>query len=146
MIDLYRNIDLFCPGTIEFIFDIIYQLGYTDEDLNSPSKETIVKKDVLKSIKDLMELNVLSVKSWYEKSEFSKENPEIDEIINRIDGIWFKGAKYPDFFNMVLFDVPDWYINTLKDLGMSDTTNWKNFVETHIGDLEQWIKKNKPRD
>ena len=29
---------------------------------------------------------------------------------------------------------------------MTDTTNWETFVNYKIGDLEQWIEENRPKN
>lgn len=134
-----KNIDLFCPGTNAFIFDFIYQLGYYDRDFGNLNKENTIKKEVLEAIKILIYLEVMYIKNWYDKQEISKNLMTTNAIIEEIDKIWFNSARYPDFFNMLLFGNPEWYFNSLKKIGMSETTDWKTFVNENIGNLEKWI-------
>jgi len=55
------------------------------------------------------------------------------------------GADFSDFNSMPMFKHKDWYLNALKEKGLTHTTNWECFVENEIGDFKQWIMKNKPR-
>ncbi len=45
---------------------------------------------------------------------------------------------------MVIFGSQKWYIKKLENLGLTHTTDWEWFVENKIGNLEDWIKKNRP--
>lgn len=146
MKNLYDNINLFCPGTNEFIFDFIYQLGYSDKDLKKLKGRKKIKKEVLEVLQYLIELDILSVKLWLHKPELNKKRISTNQTINEIDKVWFINARYPDFYNMVLFGVPDWYYKSLKKNGFSETMDWKTFVEEKIGNLEQWIENNKPKN
>ena len=136
-----ENISLFAPSSNEFLYNFIYQLGYKDEDANDWKARFIV----LSVIKELFELRVLSVHSWCNDEKLNNENLSIDEIINRIDYLWKKNTKYPDYYNMLVFGTQKWYIDKLRSLGMTNTTDWNSFVEKKIGNLEKWIELNKPK-
>tara|TARA_R110000868_G_scaffold353024_2_gene614258 strand:- start:21 stop:461 length:441 start_codon:yes stop_codon:yes gene_type:complete len=144
MREVFKNIDLFCPGSNEFLNHFIYTLGYSDIELESPKMEDKIKKEVLITVKHLIELGVLNIKSWYNRPEMSKKEITIDEVMKELDKVWFLGARYPDFYNMVVFGVPKWYDKALKDEGFTINTDWKTFVNLKIGDLEKWIEKNNP--
>lgn len=51
-----------------------------------------------------------------------------------------------DFYTIACFETKGWYVNKMRDLGMSPTRNWKMFVEEEIGDLEKWIMENRPEN
>ena len=55
--------------------------------------------------------------------------------------MWFENAIFPDFYGIVMFGNEKWYTDKLEDLGLTQTTNWENFVKTKIGDLEKWIEE-----
>lgn len=137
-----KNLDLVCPNPFEFLTELLSLLGYSNKEYNLKT----TREDVLETLKLLFELQVLDVHTWYAKPQLNNLDLSIIEKLNHINEIWFKGAKYPDFYNMMIFVSPDWYINQTKELGLTMTTNWKTFVKENIGDLEQWIEKNKPNE
>lgn len=141
---LFKNIDLFCPGTNEFIFDFIYGLGYSDKDLQRLEDRNKIKKEVLLVIKFLLEIDVIKVKTWLNKTESKEVNDFVNQSIEEINKVWFVNASYPDFYNMVLFGPSDWYYDALKNIGFTETTDWKVFVREKIGDLENWIEEKRP--
>ena len=137
-----KNVNLFCPGANEFLYDYIYLLGYTDNASNDWKARHIV----LSVLKHLLELDIIYIYSWYNQPELKGKRMTIDEIIKKIDNLWFENAIFPDFYNMVMFGSKKWYIEALRKLGMTHTTNWEAFVKETIGDLEQWIEENRPKD
>ena len=54
--------------------------------------------------------------------------------------------KDPNFYGMVTFGSKKWYVNKLEEQGLTDTTDWETFVKNKIGDLEQWIEENRPKN
>ena len=135
-----NNIDLFCPWTNEYLFDYIYALGYTDKDLSNSK----IKTEVLFVLKMLLSYQVINIYDWGEDSPLSTTNITPDETISEIDRIWFDAATYEDFFKMVMFGTPDWYTHKLKEMGMTETTNWQTFVNNNIDDLKKWLEENQP--
>lgn len=135
------KIDLLCPQSNELLLDFVYLLGYDDMDLQNQN----VKEDTLFVIEQLLEIDILYVHKWYENPKLDNTKLSVKETLDHLDKIWFKGAKYPDFFNMVIFGSKDWYVKKLQSLGMNHTTNWKWFVKNKIGNLEKWIEENRPK-
>lgn len=136
-----KNINLFCPWTNEYLFDYIYTLGYADKDL----PDWRIKIVVLSTVKILLSYNIVNIYKWIDNNQLSSQNLTTDEIILEIDKIWFESATYEDFFKMVMFGTPEWYTNKLKEIGMTETTNWQVFVNENIGDLKKWIEENRPQ-
>ena len=136
------NVNLFSPCSNEFLFDFIYLLGYTDKEINDKK----IKEDVLSTLEILFNLKIIFIYKWFKESELNDRDLSIGETIAHINRIWFKGATYPDFYNMVMFGSQKWYVDKLWDMGMSHTTNWKWFVENKIGNLEKWIEENRPKE
>src|SRR5690606_40910780 len=128
------------PG-IELLPEIIGLLGYGNYQYDD--KKT--RDDVLSTLKILLELDVIYIFKWFNNPELNEKTMSIDEILSTIDRLWFKGAEYPDIYGIVMFGPQKWYIDNLRKMGLSDTTDWKWFVNNKIGDLEKWIKTNAPK-
>lgn len=140
-----KYIDLYCPLNAEHLWDFIAAVLDEKNEKYSARKET--KKEVLKIIAKQLKFKLLYAgNNWRNQSAIERWDLTNDEVMKKIDEIWFENAKYPDFFNMVWFRYEDWYKNKIEELGMTQTTNWKDFVKNKIGDLEQWIEDNKPKD
>lgn len=136
-----KNINLFTPDGIEFISDILQSIGYDDFTTNE------ARRDGLRTINKLFELELIEVFHWgnYQNELKNKVIPDFDKMMY-IQELWHKGADFEDFTNMPMFKFKDWYLNALNKNGMTSTTNWGNFVKKNIGDLEKWIKENRPKD
>ncbi len=133
-----QRVGVFCPNINEFLFDFIYNLGYSDSDFLRPD----VKIEVLEVIELLLSLDLIYVYKWY--NEIEEKNPSLKGTLEKINRIWFEGATYPDFYNMVIFGSTEWYVQKLENLGMTQTSDWQIFVANEIGDLQSWIYENKP--
>ena len=140
--NIFKNeyINLFCPNSNEYLFDYIYILGYKDID----SKNWKSRLVVLSVIEYLLREKIIFVHNWPNHDELDKKM-SVKNIIKTIDKLWFENAIFPDFYGIVMFDNEKWYTDKLEDLGLTQTTNWENFVKTKIGDLEKWIEENKPK-
>ncbi len=141
--DLFKkeNINLLCPYSFEFLNHLIGQLGYNQEsydDLN-------VKQNVLNTLNYIFDLEILEVYDWINNPQLKNQDMSYKEIVSAIDDLWVKGIEYPDFYGIVLFGPKGWYVKKLEKMGMTHTTDWQNFIEDKIGDLEKWIEKNKPK-
>ena len=143
-IDLFddRYIYLLCPNGIEYIWEVYMHLDMNDDDAIEPNN----KKIVLSVLKKLMSYGVVIVDQWFQKPELNNLSLSIDDTIKYINEIWHENSKYPDLYNMVLFASSDWYVNKTKELGFTETTDWKTFVKKNIGDLESWIEDNRPKN
>ncbi len=133
-------IGLFCPDSNEYLYNYIYELGYTDND----SKNWKCRYIVLSVIKYLLDNQVIYIYDWPNYPEIKKNMSNAD-IIKTIDKLWLKESKYPDFFGMVIFGTSKWYKDNLERLGLTIYTDWNKFVQSEIGDLEKWIENNKPK-
>lgn len=136
-----NNIELFMPDGVEFIYTILQNIGFTDFSTNE------AREKGLETIKKLLELNLIDVFHWGEHhSSLKDENISNDELICHLENIWFNGADFEHFSNMIMFKFKDWYLSALKNAGLTNTTNWKTFIKENIGDLEKWIEENKPKE
>lgn len=140
-----ENVNLFAPYSNEYLFDFIYLLDYSDNDLKSVQQGKKIKFEVIDVIKKLLDLKIILIYSWCNNPELNNKNLTIEETIFHIETIWFNGATFPDFYGMVMFGTQKWYADKLWEIGMTHTTNWESFVNEKIGDLEEWIEKNKPK-
>lgn len=135
-----KNIELFSPEGVEFIYNILDSVGITD------FKSLEAKNIGLTIIKKLFGLGLIEVYHWGTYHEdLNGQELSLKQIIALIEKVWFVGADYPDFFGMPMFKYKDWYLKALEKEGLTITTNWKTFVKEEIGDLEQWIEKNRPK-
>ncbi|WP_067032132.1 hypothetical protein [Allomuricauda sp. CP2A] len=137
-----ENLNLFAPNDgVEFIYSILQNLGYRDFTTKR------ARSHGLAVIKQLFELDLIEVFSWGEnKKLFDNIILTKNQTLALIDNIWFIGADFSDFISMPMFKHKEWYIEALKKEGLNSTTNWKTFVKEKIGDLEQWIEKNRPKE
>ena len=145
MVDIFSEelIDLFCPyDSLEHIHNILYNIGYGYE--NEGSKEA--KADGLAVIGKLLELNLIEVFHWGpEHSSRNGKSFTKEEILDYVDRTWKEGMKYPDFYGLIMFKYKDWYINAFEEEGFTIYTDWRTFVYTKIGNIEDFIKKHSPQ-
>ena len=136
-----KNIDLFHPEGVEFIYSILQNLGYRD----FTSKQARIHG--LQVIRQLFEMDLIAVFHWGEHHNLlSNLGLNKDQTIQLIDNIWFPSADYSDFLGMPMFGHKEWYLEALKRAGLTSTTDWKTFVKDKIDDLEQWIEENRPKN
>jgi len=136
-----KNSGILCPHAFEFVSFLLGFLGFSEEEYDTPE----ARNEVLTTLHLLLELDVLAVQTWFAKPELDEKSLSVDEMIKFIDEIWFRGARFPDFYDMVLFTSTDWYEQKLRELGLTYTTDWHFFLDNVIGDLEKWIKENRPK-
>lgn len=138
-----KNILLFEPyDGIEFIYSILQNIGYY------PDFTTLkARRDGLRTVNQLFELDLIEIFHWgsYE-NELKNQELSIFDKMMYLQELWFIGANFENFSNMPMFKYKKWYLSKLEKLGMTDTTNWENFVENKIGNIEQWIKSNSPKN
>jgi len=134
-------LEFYCPHSIELLFDLFYKFNIkTNESYNKKSKQL-----VLNAIKVLLSQNIIMLGSFDDGENFIEWNIKKEDVLKKIDRKWKIDAEFPDFYNIVWIKYQDWYVYKLKDMGFKSTTNWSSFIENEIGDLEQWIKDNKPK-
>ncbi len=133
-------IGLFSPYSNEYLYNYIYELGYTDKDSGNWKCRFIV----LSTINYLLENKIIYIYDWPNHPSINKKLSN-EDIIKTIDKSWLQESKYPDFFGMVIFGTSQWYKDNLERLGMTIYTDWNKFVQSEIGDLEKWIENNKPK-
>ena len=137
-----KNIDLFMPNDgVEYIYSILQNLGYHDFTTR------IAREHGLNTIRQLFELDLIEVFSWGKHQNlFSNLDFTAQQKMKLIENIWFVGADFSDFVEMVMFKHKDWYLKELVNEGLQTTgVNWKTFVDDRIGDLENWINQNRPK-
>jgi hypothetical protein len=104
------------------------------------------RQEGLSILQNLFKLKLIEIFHWGKHHEIIKQlDLNTKQTIKFIDVTWFEGADFEDFVDMPMFKYKDWYLNALKNEGLTHTTNWKSFVEEKIGNLEKWIEENKPK-
>ncbi|MBO0324181.1 hypothetical protein J0X14_17865 [Muricauda sp. CAU 1633] len=136
-----KHIDIFIPDNIEFISFILTSLGYGNT--NESSEEA--REHGLDTIEKLLELELIEVFSWghYEDKLKGKEIPLIKKMRYMAE-LWPKGAKRGDFYEMPMFKYKDWYLEALER-DAKDFDTYEDFFKK-IGNLEQWIEQNRPKE
>ncbi|MBL7472915.1 hypothetical protein [Robertkochia sediminum] len=134
-----KNRELFMPDGVEYIYNILNNIGYSDYTSAEAKTEGM---EVIKALFELDLIEVFSYGNYHLK--FSNERLSVDEVLAHLDKVWFIGADFSDFVSMPMFKFKDWYLRALKEAGLTDTTEWNNFVREEIGDLQKWIGENRP--
>lgn len=137
-----ENLSYFCPYSFEFINHLIGLLGYSQNKYD----EINTREKVFEVLTELFNLNIIYVFSWFDKPELEEKKMNVSEILKEIDKAWFFGAKYPDFYSMIMFGYSKWYVDALTELGFDNTVNWKIFVQENIGDIKEWAKEKQPKE
>lgn len=139
---MMTHLEFYCPHSIELLFDFF---GKFDIKTNEPYDKN-KKQLVFNAINELLIQNIIIVGSIDDGKNFMHWNIENEDVLNKIEQKWKGNTEFPDFYNIVWFKYQKWYLDKLNDMGFKSTTNWNSFIETEIGDLEDWIKTNKPKD
>ena len=134
-----KSIDLFMPDGVEYIHNVLANIGWQDYTSEQAREEG------LRVIAKLLELDLIEVFHFgrYHR-KFREQQLSKDELMDHLRKVWFVGADFTDFTGMPMFKFKDWYLNALREAGFTDTTEWKEFVEEQIGDLEKWIADKRP--
>jgi len=138
-----ERIDVFCPNHTEYLWDIIAVI----KNDNKYISENVLKHFTLAYVAEMIEKEIIHVgNEWISNNTLKYWELSKEEVINKIDEMWFKNAEYPDFLEMVWFGYQNWYIEALKNVGNGkEKILWKDFVKNNIGNLEKWIEENKPK-
>ena len=138
-----KNLNLLAYGGdgLEFFHSIMFSLGYSYDDI--PSE--YARESALLAIEKLFENDLIRIVRWGDDEKFfENKNFTLRESMLIIRAKWISDFSIPDFYGSIIFGLEDWYTNALEKEGITDTTDWKWFVENKIGDLRQFIKENKP--
>lgn len=138
-----KNILLFEPENgVEMIYYILDNINHYN---NFTTKEA--RRDGLTAINKLFELDLIEIFHWGEyESELENKELSIFQKMMYLQELWFVGADFGDFAGMPMFKFKDWYINKLKEFGLEEYNDWTKFVNEKIGNLENWILENKPKN
>ena len=142
--EIYNKCDLFLfhPEGIEYVYNVLENLGYTNKEYSSKEART----EGLEIINSLLELNMIEIFSWNSTDISTDKNISNREIMNRLKNVWFVGADFPDFIQMPMFKYKHWYLDALEKKGFKQHKGiWSGFVKSHIVDLIQFIKSNNPK-
>lgn len=137
-----KNIGIFSPYSgIELIDYILNNINHYKD---FTTKEA--RRDCLRAINKLFELELIEVFYWGKyQHELKNKELSIFENMMYLQELWFVGANFADFSFMPMFKYKDWYIEKLEEFGMTETTDWIEFVQNKIGNLEKWIEDNRPK-
>ena len=137
------RVDIFCPMYNEYLWDIISII----KNDNKYISDSLLKEFTLSYINEMLSKDLIYIGSeWNKNKRLIKWIKPIEQTINDIAKMWFEGADFGDFYGMVWFGYEDWYLEALKNEGFRNKKMlWKDFVKNNIGDLEQWIEKNRPK-
>lgn len=135
-----KNIELFMPDGVEYIYTILQGIGYSNNNFKSRKG----RQEALEIIQKLFELELIEVFRWGEHHNKLKDKDiSNEEIMKHIKEVWFIGADFEDFISMPMFKYKDWYLNALEK-GGENFSLWIDFFN-EIGDLEKWIEENRPK-
>lgn len=138
------RIDIFCPSYNEYLWDIISII----KNDNKYISDELLRKFTLSYINEMITKDIIYIGSeWDKEKRLIKWVKPKEQIMNDINKMWFKNATYPDFLEMIWFGYEEWYAKKLNSLGFGkDNTLWRDFVTKKIGNLEQWIEENRPKE
>ena len=138
-----KYLQIFSPTWTEYLWDIIAIIKNNDKNISKVE----IKKHTLNYIKLMLKNNLIKVGNEWENKKLIFWDLSNEMILKKIDTMWFDGANYPDFLNMVWFGYQEWYIEALKKIGYGkEKILWTDFVDKNIGDLEKWIEGNRPKE
>ena len=140
----YSDFFSYDDETIDYLNKIGNTLNYTEEDLKYPK----ARKEVLDVIRELLKLGIIEVKHWGEDHDLiQKLKLNTDQTLVFLEEVWPKNLEYPDYFGFITLGYKKWYMKKMDELGyVQFNTDWKSFVKEKIGDLKQWIEKNRPKE
>lgn len=135
-----KYLEIFSPTWTEYLWDIISIIKNNDKFISKAE----TKKNTLNYITIMLKNNMVKVGNEWENKKLIYWDLSNEEILKKIDLMWFDDAEYPDFLNMVWFGYQEWYIKALKKEGYKkERILWADFVDKNIGNFEKWIEKNK---
>lgn len=133
-------LDLLCPYNIEFLFDLIGYLNIPQEAYFDDS----TKKVTLNTLDILLEMKIVQIDHWPSKTSLNGQILNSSDILREIKSLWNSSSKFEDFYSIVCIAPSEWYLKELERKGLKNTSQWKGFVQSKIGNLNQWIQENTP--
>lgn len=136
-----KNISLLNPYAIESL----YHLGVFIKDKNLNLELNRLKDLTLEAFTYLIENNIVYVleRNCMGNKEFNKLKLSKNNIIRAAKEKLLSLENFDELYDFFWFKYQDWYRLGLENNGLSYTVNWNKFIEDNIGDLRQWIDKNK---
>lgn len=134
--------NFYIPYKIELLFDFFPELNVRVDKYYSSDE----KKEVLKWVRKLLEERIIFAGEFGDDKKLKRWDLSIDKIIDKISANWKEDIDFPGFYNIVWFGYEDWYINALKKEGYNDELDWKWFLDNKIGEIEVWVKENRPKN
>ncbi|MEW2922282.1 hypothetical protein AB1A65_12485 [Muricauda sp. ANG21] len=93
-------------------------------------------------------MDIIHVIHWGEHHDLIKKlNLDVKQTTIFIKEVWPENMEYPDYFGFISLGYKSWYMKKMDELGyVQFNTDWKTFVKEKIGNLEQWIEQNRPKE
>tara|TARA_R100001377_G_C3142603_1_gene93263 strand:+ start:199 stop:648 length:450 start_codon:yes stop_codon:yes gene_type:complete len=145
--DIFKNIyiDILHPFHLENLWQLV---KYVENKTNN-LKPNELKEITLKILTFLLNeklIYILENNFMYNK-DFKRTHLSNTLIMQSINEKWTSSISDDDLYNLAWFKFEDWYINKLSEKGLNIyTMDWNKFLEDNIGDLEQWINHNRPKN
>lgn len=127
---------------VDTIQHILHSIGYEYKDLGRKA----TRIEGLKIIELLLKNDIIYVSYWGKYHNIVKYlDLNIRQTMLYIETVWFEGANYMDFEEMISFGYKDWYLKKTKEYGIDINTDWDWFANEFVVNLKQWIEENKPK-
>jgi len=137
-----KNLILFSPFSIECLWHIIAKIKDNRPNISFND----LKSQTLEIIEYFLNYKLFFlIEKITDDKKFIRSNKSDKEIIEYIEKSWNEDTEFIDLYILAWFRYESWYRDGLVSLGLTPTTNWEDFVSNNIGNLEKWIKKNKPK-
>ena len=114
-------------------FEFLYHFINNVEESYPNLKEAELKKKTLLIIKILLKKKILNVNTYCNQRIWDLS---VDESIDKIDKLWFEGASFLDFIDMIYFTRQKWFDEKLKVKGYNFIDNWVAYVNDN-----KWLKE-----
>ena len=85
--------------------------------------------------------------NWMKNKEYTQSKLSKESIINIANEKWSHNISDEEFYDLFWFRFQDWYTTKLVEKGLTYYSfDWNEFINEKIGNLEQWIKENRPKE
>ena len=127
------------PFGTENLWHIISKIRESDNSKNI--EFNVLKSYTLDILNTMIDYDMISICFAFENETIKSE--EYSDLVKRIENTWIQETDFSDLYTMVWFKFNDWYVDGLKKEGLSESTDWNMFTKK-IGNLENWMEKNRP--
>lgn len=114
-------------------FQYLYHFVQNVKEVYPDLPEETLKQKVLNVINILLQKKIIAIHNLHDEKKW---NLTIEQSLKKINEIWFKGAKYPDFINMMFFKYQDWFYQKLRKEGYDFKSNWVEYVQKN-----EWLEE-----